>query len=210
MTPCSAGPMTLQRQLDALHQACCDCRRCSLAAERQQVVVSRGNPSARLLLIGEAPGADEDARGLPFVGRSGQLLDRLLVEAGLDPRDDLYLCNAIKCRPPANRRPRPSELAACRPWLAQQIRLVDPALVLLVGGTALEAVLAIKGGITALRGRWLGADQGPMAAALRGRRLMPLLHPSYLLRFAAETEGSPRALTRADLQEVRRQLSALV
>lgn len=202
--------MTLQLELEALNQACSDCRRCPLAAERQQVVISRGNPRARVLLIGEAPGADEDARGQPFVGRSGQLLDRLLLQAGLDPQQDLYLCNAIKCRPPANRRPRPGELAACRPWLAQQIRLVDPALVLLVGGTALEAVLAIKGGITGLRGQWLGADQGPMAADLRGRQLMPLLHPSYLLRFAAETEGSPRALTRTDLQEVRRQLSALV
>jgi uracil-DNA glycosylase family 4 len=202
--------MTLQLQLDALHQACRDCRRCSLAADRQQVVVSRGNPSARVLLIGEAPGADEDARGLPFVGRSGQLLDRLLAQAELDPLEDLYICNAIKCRPPANRRPRPAELAACRPWLVEQIRLVDPALVLLVGGTALEAVLAIKGGITGLRGQWLEADQGPMSAELRGRRLMPLLHPSYLLRFAAETEGSPRALTCSDLQEVRRQLSALV
>jgi len=202
--------MTLQPQLDTLAQACRDCRRCPLAAGRQQVVVSRGNPGARVLLIGEAPGADEDARGQPFVGRSGQLLDRLLTQAGLDPQQDLYLCNAIKCRPPANRRPRPAEVAACRPWLAQQIRLVDPALVLLVGGTALEAVLAIKGGITGLRGQWLGADQGPMAADLRGRRLMPLLHPSYLLRFAAETEGSPRALTRADLLEVHRQLSALV
>lgn len=202
--------MTLQPQLDSLAQACRDCQRCPLAAGRRQVVVSRGNPGARVLLIGEAPGADEDARGQPFVGRSGQLLDRLLTQAGLDPLQDLYLCNAIKCRPPDNRRPRPAEVAACRPWLAQQIRLVDPALVLLVGGTALEAVLAIKGGITSLRGQWLGADQGPMAADLQGRRLMPLLHPSYLLRFAAETEGSPRALTRADLQEVRRQLSALV
>jgi len=210
MTPVLPGPMTLQLQLDALNRACRACRRCSLADERQQVVVSRGNPSARVLLIGEAPGADEDASGQPFVGRSGQLLDRLLVQAGFDPRLDLYLCNAIKCRPPANRRPRPAELAACRPWLAEQIRLVDPALVLLVGGTALAAVLAIKGGITGLRGRWLRGDQGPMAADLQGRRLMPLLHPSYLLRFAAETEGSPRALTRADLLEVRRQLSALV
>ncbi len=202
--------MTLQPQFDTLAQACRDCRRCPLAAGRQQVVVSRGNPGARVLLIGEAPGADEDVRGQPFVGRSGQLLDRLLVQAGLDPLQDLYLCNAIKCRPPANRRPRPAEVAACRPWLAQQIRLVDPALVLLVGGTALEAVLAIKGGITGLRGRWLSPEQGPMATDMRGRRLMPLLHPSYLLRFAAETEGSPRALTRADLQEVHRQLSALV
>jgi DNA polymerase len=195
--------MTLQPQFDTLAQACRDCRLCPLAAERRQVVVSRGNPRARLMLIGEAPGADEDACGQPFVGRSGQLLDRLLLQAGLDPHEDLYLCNVIKCRPPANRRPRPAELAACRPWLAEQIRLVDPDLVLLVGGTALEAVLAIKGGITGLRGQWLAADEGPMAAVLQQRRLMPLLHPSYLLRFARDQEGSPRWLTRQDLQLVR-------
>ena len=160
-------------------------------------------PSAPLLLIGEAPGAEEDASGLPFVGRSGQLLDQLLRQAGFDPGHDTYICNAIKCRPPANRRPTPAELAACRPWLAQQLTLVQPELVVLVGATALEAVLGIKGGITRLRGQWLdpGTDGGggPLATHLKGRRLMAILHPSYLLRFAREDPGSPRHLTRLDL-----------
>lgn len=189
------APLSLQR----LGQLCASCRRCGLVDQRQQVVVGRGNPAARLMLIGEAPGADEDATGLPFVGRSGQLLDSLLQQAGLD---DLYICNAIKCRPPGNRRPTAAELTACRPWLAAQISMVAPDLVLLVGATALEAVLGIKGGITRLRGQWHQAASGPLAAVLAGCRLMPILHPSYLLRFGREAEGSPRALTRLDLRAV--------
>lgn len=195
-------------QLDALAGVCRECRRCDLAAGRQQVVFGRGNPASRLLLIGEAPGADEDRAGQPFVGRSGQLLEQLLQQAGFDSHLDLYIANAIKCRPPANRRPSAVELDACRPWLLEQIRLLDPALLLLVGATALEAVLGIRGGITRLRGQWLTADRGPLQVELAGRRLMPILHPSYLLRFASEAPGSPRDLTRGDLQQVHRQLSA--
>jgi DNA polymerase len=138
------------------------------------------------------------------VGRSGQLLDRLLANAGLDPERDLYIVNAIKCRPPQNRRPIPAELVACRPWLERQVALVDPALILLVGATALQAVLGVKGGITRLRGQW-SPGEGPLLA---GRALMPLLHPSYLLRNASEAEGSPRWHTRADLMAVRRRLDA--
>jgi uracil-DNA glycosylase family 4 len=189
----------MTESLELLETECRQCRRCPLAEGRTQVVLARGNPSARLLLIGEAPGAEEDRLGLPFVGRSGQLLDRLLAEAGLDPERDLYIANAIKCRPPQNRRPIPAELVACRPWLELQVALVDPALILLVGATALQAVLGVKGGITRLRGQWL-AGEGPLLA---DRALMPLLHPSYLLRNASEAEGSPRWHTRADLMAVR-------
>jgi len=190
--------------LELLETECRQCQRCPLAHGRTQVVLARGNPSAQLLLIGEAPGAEEDRQGLPFVGRSGQLLDRLLDEAGLDPERDLSIVNGIKCRPPENRRPTPAELAACRPWLERQIALVDPALILLVGATALQAVLGVKGGITRLRGQWRPGE-GPLLA---GRALMPLLHPSYLLRNASEAEGSPRWHTRADLAAVRRRLDA--
>ena len=182
---------------------CAACRRCDLAAERQQVVVSRGNPAARLMLIGEGPGAQEDSAGLPFVGRSGQLLDQLLAAAGIDSNRDAYVCNVVKCRPPQNRRPTAAEMAACRPWLDHQIALVNPAVILLLGATALEGVLGIKGGITSLRGQWHASE----IEILRGRRLMPVLHPSYLLRFNSQAEGSPRALTAADFQEVRRSFS---
>jgi DNA polymerase len=184
---------------------CAACRSCDLAAERQQVVVSRGNPAARLMLIGEGPGAQEDRAGLPFVGRSGQLLDQLLAAAGIDSNRDAYVANVVKCRPPQNRRPKAAEMAACRPWLNRQIDLVNPALILLVGATALEGVLGTKVGITSLRGQWRASE----IETLRGRRLMPVLHPSYLLRFNSQAPGSPRALTAADFQEVRRSLLAL-
>ena len=206
---------------DSLAAACGACRRCGLAATRQQVVVGRGNPNARLLLVGEAPGAEEEACGQPFVGRSGRLLEAMLAAAGLDSERDLYIANVIKCRPPGNRKPSRTEIETCRPWLERQIAMVRPQLVLLVGATALEALLGVKGGITKLRGQWLhleasqGADQPPPSprSPLRwpeqgegGIALMPLLHPSYLLRNPSEAEGSPRWLTRADLVTVRQRL----
>ena len=216
---------------DSLAGECGACRRCGLAATRQQVVVGRGNPNARLLLVGEAPGAEEEACGQPFVGRSGRLLEAMLAAAGLDSERDLYIANVIKCRPPGNRKPSRTEIEACRPWLERQIALVRPQLVLLVGATALEALLGIKGGITRLRGQWLhleasqGPDQPSLHQAAQGKRaqsprsplrwpeqgdggiaLMPLLHPSYLLRNPSEAEGSPRWLTRADLVAVRQRL----
>ncbi len=199
-------PPTAVEPFAQLAADCAACRACGLADGRTQVVVSRGNPRARLMVIGEGPGAQEDATGLPFVGRAGQLLDQLLAAAGIDSNADAYIANVVKCRPPGNRKPMPAEMAACRPWLAQQIRLVDPALILLAGATALEGVLGIRGGITKLRGQWHSSD----AEALRGRRLMPILHPSYLLRYPCSAEGSPRWLTAADLGEVRRQLMPLV
>ena len=187
--------------------ACGACTRCGLSSGRQQVVISRGHHRARLMLIGEAPGATEDWAGEPFVGRSGQLLDQLLAEAGLDPSRDVYLCNVVKCRPPDNRKPRAVELAACRPWLDQQIAWVDPPLIGLLGATALAGVMGVKSGMTQLRGQWL-AGEGPL---LGGRLLMPLFHPSYLLRNPSLAEGKPKGLTREDLRgaaERLRQLTA--
>ncbi len=210
-----------ESRAESLAAACGACRRCGLAATRQQVVVGRGNPNARLLLVGEAPGAEEEACGQPFVGRSGRLLEAMLAAAGLDSERDLYIANVIKCRPPGNRKPSRTEIETCRPWLERQIALVRPQLVLLVGATALEALLGVRGGITRLRGQWLhletsqGPDQPPPSprSPLRwpeqgegGIALMPLLHPAYLLRNPSEAEGSPRWLTRADLVVVRQRL----
>jgi len=186
--------------LQQLALACAECRRCDLASTRAQVVVSRGNPLARLMVIGEGPGAQEDEQGLPFVGRSGQLLDRLMASAGIDSNRDSYICNIVKCRPPGNRKPTAAEQAACRPWLEQQIALVDPPLILLAGATAVQGLLGIKGGITGLRGQW---------RPWQGRWLMPILHPSYLLRNPSERPGSPKALTQADLQQVQARLAQL-
>jgi DNA polymerase len=157
------------------------------------------------MLIGEAPGAQEDASGLPFVGRAGQLLDQLLAGVHLDPNRELYICNVVKCRPTNNRKPTGAEMAACRPWLDRQISLVNPPLILLAGASALEGVLGIRGGITKLRGQW---RQGS-GDVLAGRWLMPLFHPSYLLRNGSEQQGSPRWLTRQDLQQVRSRLDQL-
>jgi uracil-DNA glycosylase len=189
---------------DELATACAACRACGLAAGRTQVVVSRGNTQARLMVIGEGPGAQEDASGQPFVGRAGQLLDQMLASVAIDSNRDAFIANVVKCRPPDNRKPTAAEMAACRPWLEQQILLVDPAVILLAGATALEGVLGIKGGITKLRGQWHSSE----AEALRGRRLMPILHPSYLLRNPSRQQGGPKWLTWHDLQEVRRQLDA--
>lgn len=190
----------IQPALAALNLACGQCQQCALAASREQVVVGRGNPLARLMLIGEAPGAQEDGSGIPFVGRSGQLLDQLLREAGLCPDQDVYICNALKCRPPGNRRPTAAELGTCRPWLEQQIQLVNPAVIGLLGATALAALLGIKAGLSQLRGKWLGREQGLLEGSLlEGRSLMPLFHPSYLLRNPSVLEGKPRSLTLVDL-----------
>ena len=151
------------------------------------------------MLIGEAPGADEDNQGLPFVGRSGRLLSELLEQAELDEDEDLYICNVIKCRPPNNRKPTSDEIKQCRPWLEEQIALVNPSLVLLAEATALQAVLGIKSGISKLRGQWHEQE---------GKAFMPVFHPSYLLRFGSRETGSPRALTLQDLREAKRRLSA--
>ena len=151
------------------------------------------------MLIGEAPGADEDSLGLPFVGRSGRLLSALLKEAELDEDQDLYICNVIKCRPPNNRKPTLEEIRQCRPWLEEQLELVNPSLVLMAGATALKALLGIKSGSSKLRGQWHEQE---------GRAFMPVFHPSYLLRFQSREAGSPQALTLQDLQEAKRRLSA--
>ncbi|MFM7641015.1 MAG: uracil-DNA glycosylase [Cyanobium sp.] len=195
----------LATALTALAQGCATCSRCPLAAGRQQVVVSRGNPSTALMVIGEGPGAQEDAQGQPFVGRAGQLLDQMLASVGIDSNQDAYICNVVKCRPPDNRKPTPEEMAACRPWLLEQIALVDPPLIVLAGATAMEGVLGIKGGITRLRGQWHeGEGEG-----LAGRWLLPIFHPSYLLRNASREPGSPKWHTWQDLKELRRRLDEL-
>ena len=176
---------------------CSSCKACELARTRQSVVISRGNPNANLMLIGEAPGAQEDAQGVPFVGRSGRALDQLLRDADLDPEQDLYICNALKCRPPNNRRPKRAELAACRSWLDLQLEAVDPKVIVLTGATAVDAILGIKGGMTQLRGEWQIWNE---------RAVMPIFHPSYLLRNPSKAPGAPLDLTRQDLDAVRRML----
>ena len=172
---------------------CRACSNCDLASTRQHVVVSRGNPQARLMVIGEAPGASEDDEGLPFVGRSGRLLDQLLLQAGFNPEADVFVSNVVKCRPPNNRKPTRLELNSCRPWIDDQLARVDPAVVILVGSTAVAAMLNRKQPMRDLRGQWIDHD---------GRRWMPIFHPAYLLRNPSLEPGKPVSQTVADLHQV--------
>jgi DNA polymerase len=164
------------------------CRRCRLADERRSTVFGEGSPTARLVVVGEAPGAEEDRTGRPFVGRAGELLTRMLRAIGL-AREDVFICNVLKCRPPGNRSPRPDEVAACRPFLQAQLETLDPALLLALGSHAARLLLRTERGITALRGRFHASPEG--------WRVMPTFHPAYLLRNpAAKREAW------ADLQAV--------
>lgn len=186
---------------DALARDCERCRRCDLAATRTRVAVSRGNPNAPLMLIGEGPGQQEDLTGLPFVGPAGQLLDKILASVRLDPETDVFLANVVKCRPPGNRVPTPEEMAACRPYLLEQVRLNAPKMILLVGGTAARGVLGDVPGITKIRGQWFEWE---------GKPVMPIFHPSYLLRNPSREKGGPKWLMWQDIQEARRKLDALL
>jgi len=150
-----------------------DCRRCRLCEERTHVVFGVGNARARLMFIGEGPGADEDVQGEPFVGRAGQLLDRIIAAMGMS-RPEVYIGNVVKCRPPGNRAPLPDEAATCLPFLRTQIAIIRPEVIVALGKTALEGLIGpLKGGITSLRGRWFETQEVPVMATF---------HPAYLLR----------------------------
>jgi DNA polymerase len=165
-----------------------DCRRCKLAESRTNLVFGVGNPKARLVFVGEGPGADEDAQGEPFVGRAGQLLTDI-IERGMGMRrSDVYICNVVKCRPPGNRKPEPGEVAACESFLRRQIELVKPEVIVALGSVAAQALLDVKTPISRLRGTW---------QQVRGIRLMPTFHPAYLLRNPAD-----KRLVWSDIQEV--------
>ncbi len=161
------------------------CTKCRLAEGRRSVVFGMGDPAAPLMFIGEGPGAEEDRQGLPFVGRSGQLLDRLILEELGSSRDRVYICNVVKCRPPENRDPKPDEIDACRPYLEQQLDLIRPLVVVTLGRFAGQWLLGTTEGVTKLRGR-----SYPFAHGV----LIPTLHPAAALRGGAE----PLAQMRAD------------
>lgn len=153
-------------------QDCTNCTNCQLSRQRQNAVVWRGAVQAPLMLVGEGPGADEDAQGKPFVGAAGQLLD-LLITAFALPSMSLHICNIVKCRPPSNRVPTPEEAQACKPLLARQFRLVQPKVIVLLGATACKYFLNSKEGITRIRGQWIEKN---------GFYIMPTFHPAYILR----------------------------
>ncbi|MHB2166952.1 uracil-DNA glycosylase [Alsobacter sp. R-9] len=149
---------------------------CALRKTAKSLVFADGNPAGRVMLVGEAPGAEEDRSGLPFVGRSGQLLDRMLAAIGLD-RGSVYIANVIPWRPPGNRTPTPQEAAVCQPFIERQVQLADPDILVCLGGPSAQALLGVKDGILKARGRWTTYDTGT-----RSIRAIATLHPAYLLR----------------------------
>ncbi|MDE0263615.1 MAG: uracil-DNA glycosylase [Bryobacterales bacterium] len=190
-----AGSEQQLSPLQVIQEDIGDCTRCHLHKGRKTIVFGSGNPNAKLVFIGEGPGADEDAQGLPFVGRAGQLLTRMIdgtcERIGLQVRrPDVYICNVVKCRPPDNRAPELDEMAICGQFLFRQVKAIQPKAICVLGGTAAKALLRPGVGITKLRGNW--TEWG-------GIRVMPTYHPSYLLR-GYNPEGKRQAFE--DLKEV--------
>lgn len=203
LIPTSAAvpiPAGIYAQMPELAQHCNQCQRCDLGATRTHAVVGRGNLQAPIMIIGEGPGQNEDETGLPFVGKAGQLLEKILASVRLSTEEDVYICNVVKCRPPGNRTPTPDEVDACKPYLLEQIRMVDPKIILLTGATAVRGVTGDKRGITKIRGEWIEWE---------GRLCMPILHPAYLLRNPSREQGSPKWLMWQDIQVVRAKLDEI-
>jgi len=180
--------------LDALRDMALDCRRCALREGCRGVVFGEGNPAAKLMLIGEGPGADEDLLGRPFVGKAGLLLDKILAAVDLERFRDAYIANVVKCRPPGNRAPRPEEAENCLPWLYRQMELISPKVIVLLGATALQNLIEPKAKITQMRGQWLTSKSGI--------RIMPTYHPAALLR-----DASKKRPVWEDFQQIRDELA---
>ncbi|SDL42716.1 DNA polymerase [Geoalkalibacter ferrihydriticus] len=161
-----------QETLEEIHAELDGCRRCPLCKGRSNLVFGVGNPHARVVFVGEAPGREEDEKGEPFVGEAGRLLDRILFAMGLH-RNDVYICNVIKCRPPQNRDPHPEEIAACEPYLRRQLAAIAPQVIVALGRFAVQTLVRDQSALGRLRGRWHEYE---------GIALMPTYHPAYLLR----------------------------
>ena len=187
-------------EFESLKKVCLDCKQCALSKTRTNVVFGRGNPITKIFIIGEGPGHNEDMEGLAFVGRAGKILDAAFQSVGIDTNRDCYISNIVKCRPPNNRKPQNEEIESCSTWLDQQINLINPKIIVLAGSTAVESYLNIKEPISKIRGKWIERD---------GRKVMPIFHPSYLLRNPSKEKGKPKWLTWRDLKLVKTELEAL-
>lgn len=185
---------------EALTTVCKSCSACELSKTRTNVVVGSGPVPCDLMIIGEGPGEQEDLQGLPFVGRSGQLLTKMLESVGILRDRDVYIANTVKCRPPENRDPKPTEIEACKGYLIRQIQLIQPKILLLLGAPSLKTVLGPTHTISKVRGQWFKLPVAYMDAPLY---VMPLFHPSYLLRNASREIGSPKWQTWQDFKEVK-------
>jgi DNA polymerase len=190
------SPEQVQQRLHVLQDTVSGCTRCALHQGRTQTVFARGTGTVGLCFVGEGPGADEDAQGFPFVGKAGQLLDKMIVAMGMT-RDEVYVCNIVKCRPPNNRKPEPEEMAACVPYLHEQLELLNPQVIVALGATAVQGLLGTSEGITRMRGKW---------KLYRGKvPVMPTFHPAYLLR-QPEAKREVWADLQAVLQSMGRQV----
>ena len=188
-----------EAKLAALAQEVAACTKCGLCESRKQTVFSDGSPFAEVVFVGEAPGADEDAQGVPFVGRAGQLLTRIIERVMGMKREEVYICNVLKCRPPGNRDPEASEMTACLPHLSRQLALVRPKAIVALGRHAARALLDTDDSIARLRGRWHFYEGIPVRVTY---------HPAYILRCEGEEkERTEKAKVKADIDEVMRVLS---
>jgi len=183
-----APPRREQETLEEIRTDLGDCRRCKLAGGRKTIVFGEGSPSASVMFIGEGPGADEDEQGRPFVGRAGQLLNRMLQLVGIK-REDVYIANVVKCRPPGNRAPEKDEVEACSPFLYRQIETIKPRLICCLGAPAVKTILGSKEGILKIRGQLF--DYG-------SAKVMPTVHPAYVLRNPRDEK-----LLREDFEKIR-------
>lgn len=174
--PLSSEDIPRHETLDKIRKDLGDCQRCKLAKTRKNLVFGVGNPQARLVFVGEGPGADEDTKGEPFVGAAGQVLNRIISAMGLK-REEVYICNVVKCRPPGNRDPESDEIATCSPFLLRQLQSVNPEVIVALGKPASHTLLGTKEPISKLRGKFRD---------FHGIPLMPTFHPSYLLRKQGE------------------------
>ncbi len=190
-------------ELENIRKICLTCEKCPLCKTRTNLVFADGTPNPKLMLIGEAPGFYEDKQGKPFVGKAGQLLDKIFASVGFT-RNDIYICNTLKCRPPDNRNPLPEEKEACWEYLKAQIDIIKPKIILLCGNVAVQSILPNIGGITKIRGKWYQGGE-----IVHGAKLMPIFHPSYLLRNDSREKGSPKWLMWQDIQEIRKEYDKL-
>jgi len=186
--PSSSGLVGVREELG-------DCSRCILHRGRKNIVFGEGNPNAELVFVGEGPGQEEDIQGRPFVGAAGQLLTDIIVKGMKISREDVYICNIVKCRPPENRNPEPDEILACEPFLIKQLQSIKPKIIIGLGNVAVKTLLKTKEGITSLRGNW---------KSYQGIPLMPTFHPAYLLR-----NPSDKRLVWDDIKKVIAELEKL-
>ena len=194
-----------QRELDRFSAIVAQCRKCGIGATRRNAVYGEGDPCAKLMVVGEGPGETEDKLGRPFVGRAGELLDKMLLSVDL-PREDVYICNTVKCRPTldnghrlANRAPTPEEMRNCRPYLDEQIDIIRPRVILALGAPAAKSFMGDKFSITKQRGQWFDGPSGvPVIATF---------HPAYILRQTGGAMTEVKKLVFSDLKQIRARLS---